>query len=553
MKRSILSLALKTLIFIGFFQKPSTARSAEVLEEIATQRMHIIVIGVSQFSDSFWPNLKWAASDTQTFAQKIGVDSGYRKGASIFLNENATLAKIRTELETIATTATKDDIVLLYVSSHGTLRKGPSHTVEPVIVLHDSNHQSLARSSLSHRELRHWLTRIKSRRKAIVLATCHSGVGKSKFTDEIKEFKRGEKGKPTRSFESISEGSLILAASAQNETALESDDLKSDVYSHFLFESLDAGDKNSDGAVSLLEAHDYARLRTYAYTKGRQRPTVDAQMIGDADFPIKGRRNRTGQPILEAYSSKYEGFLVGVGKGEPIELPTAMPLSDGDNRITITESAAEYKRSFLVTASPGDIVTLDALLKPPPYWIAGAIVHNTVDDVRFEKITGSRHFTDTQLRLGMRRDAWSLAALYNRGGSLNASPLPNLRSNLSHSALGIEIGRSFSPINRFQKFEIQPLTHLFASTRTLSFQDKATSESLSSDVTSYGIGYGVTLSNPIPLYIPKIGKNTIHVDLSFVKTHEKTSNFSPFGSMSFNSTAGRLGLTLRFGGTGVEI
>lgn len=550
---SIHSLTLQILLCFSMIGSVCTARADEIFEETNLKRLHLVVIGVSKFSDSFWPDLKWAASDAKAFSEKIGAGTDYKKGISLFINEDATLSAIRFKLKAVASTARENDVVLLYISSHGTLRKGPENTIDPVVVLHDSSHTTLARSSLPHSELRSWLSAIKSRRKAIVLATCHSGVGKSKFTEEIREFKRGEKGKTLRSLESISEGSLILAASARNETALESDDLKADVYSHFLLESLDAGDKNSDGAVSLLEAHDYARLRTYAFTKGRQRPTVEAQMIGDADFPIKGRRSQSGKPILEAYSSKYEGYFVGIGKGEPVELPTALPLTNGENTVVVTEPTLEYERRFLINANQGEQVSLDDLLQPQPYWFSAALINSSVSDARFKKVTGSKDFFDSQVRLGVRKEIWSAAALYNFGRNFSTDPLPNLRSTLSHSAAGVEIGMNFAPLSALPKIEIHPITHILFSKRKLTFKDNTTTETFSSNTTSVGIGYGLAVSAPITFSSPTARLRPILLDVAFYRTHELESNFIPFGKLDISSLNGRIGLTIHFGGKGLEI
>lgn len=110
------------------------------------------------------------------------------------LDEKATLTETRRKLSDVTAKAGRDDIVLLYISSHGTLRMGKSNSLEPVVVLYDSDKNNLSRSSLPHSELRRWVSDLKARRKAIILATCHSGVGKSKFTDEVQAFKKGEKG-----------------------------------------------------------------------------------------------------------------------------------------------------------------------------------------------------------------------------------------------------------------------------------------------------------------------------------------------------------------------
>ncbi len=539
--RSIFSAAIAAFV-VSF---SPTAQSAEVLQKKQSSKIHIITIGVSKFSDSFWPELKWARNDANQFAQKIGTGTSLERVNVTLLDEKATLTEIRRKLSDVTTKAGRDDIVLLYISSHGTLRMGKSNSLEPVVVLYDSDKNNLSRSSLPHSELRRWVSELKSRRKAIILATCHSGVGKSKFTDEVQAFKRGEKGVALRPFESVSEGTLILAASSRNETALESDELKADVYSHYLLEGLETADRNGDGAVSLLEAHDYARVRTYAFTKGRQRPTVEAEMIGDADFPVKGRQRNSGLPILEGYSSKYEGYLVGVEKGEPVTLPSALPLSEGKNTIRVYEPFEEQPRQFIVKASTGERILVQDLMASPPFYFGLTAESIMPSDSKFQKITGLSNYFKYKIYAGYRWQFLDISAHYGLKKSFSKDVRYNLRSTLDLTGWGIQSGYVYSPLAGKLQLTIKPSFTLSRQSQTLRFRDNSAEDQQSN--TSNTWAYGYLLESGL-----KLNRYPYALTLGAGQTFEKHS-FEQFGSLNMNAIFYHLGLMWFLGAKAKEL
>ena len=93
-----------------------------------------------------------------------------------------------------------------------------------------------------------------------------------------------------RPIEEVSRASVVLAASDWGETAREDAKLENDIYTHFFVEALRIGaDRNGDGAVTVSEAHDYARRMTYEYTNGRQRPSAETAEVGADPIVLVGR------------------------------------------------------------------------------------------------------------------------------------------------------------------------------------------------------------------------------------------------------------------------
>ena len=242
----------------------------------------------------------------------------------------------------------------------------------------------------------------------MVFATCHSGIGKSKLPPPIEKLVSENKGKIV-SFDEVSEGSLILAA-ATKENPPGKIVASEDIYTHFLLEALETYDRNQDGMISALEAHDYAKDKTWTYTRGKQRPTAEVRFIGDADIPLNGKRKRQGLPILEAYDESLADFSIQVGGNRKGTLPSAFPLENGRNQIRIYDPLGDLVAQYEVKLKPGEVIDIQTLLQPPPFGLS--IDRSTLNwhNSNFKKLTGdsssleyrlSAYYNFRNLRLGL--------------------------------------------------------------------------------------------------------------------------------------------------------
>jgi hypothetical protein len=324
-----------------------------------------------------------------------------------------------------------------------------------VAVLHDTpgggaaadaagDGDGLAERGLSHRRLAAWLERLPARRKLVIYATCHGGVGKSKLAPSVERLVRSAKGEAAfAALEDVSEGTLVLAAAAGSEAAREDDRLRGDVYTHYLLEGADAFDRNRDGMVTALEAHDYAKERTYAWSKGRQRPTAEAQMIGDADVPLVGTRKRSGLPVLEAYDQEWSGFSIAVDGGVKGKLPLAFPLKAGGegSRVSLFGPGDEGKKGrkplaeFEVQGERGERIDLADVLAPPPWLVSFEVVRESWDDAAFERLAGTSSWGATRLSGSFRQElggeTWTLGVAATPEREVGDDLRPSLEARLA--------------------------------------------------------------------------------------------------------------------------
>jgi hypothetical protein len=332
-------------------------------------------------------------------AQALGKGTELKLRTTSLVDGKATKAGVEAELKRIKGQAKPRDTVVVYVSSHGTLAETASGELEKVVVLHDTDKERVGSTGLPHRRLVDWLEELPARRKLLIFATCHAGVGKSRLSPRIERMLSSAKGRGLAPLSEVSEGALILAAATKGEAAREDDKLGGDIYTHFLLEGLKIYDRNRDGVVTALEAHDYAKEKTYAFTKGRQRPTADARLIGDADVPLRGTKVRSGLPVLEAYDEEMAGFAVQIDGNVKGKLPMAFPLNpDGSTRVALFAPDSGRKlATYEVAALHGGTVTLEEVMAPPPFDVGVAAGEERWMDSAFARLGSKTKKSYTEL------------------------------------------------------------------------------------------------------------------------------------------------------------
>ncbi|MEQ9495898.1 MAG: caspase family protein [Deltaproteobacteria bacterium] len=316
-----------------------------------------LVAGIDTFADDAWPALRYAEKDARDVAAALADD----------FDEVRTIEGIvtrgRLEAELAALEATSDyDTVVVYLSTHGTLAYDDAGQLDRVLVLHDTTKTDPRRTGLAYGALTARLERIRARQKLVILAACHSGAGKSKLDPglaaELSTLKDGFFSEPHLV---TGEGQIILAASAFGETAREDVTLENDIYTHFFLKALDAAfDLDEDGAITALEAHHYARRETIAYTAGKQRPTLTAEVVGVDPIVLRGRRVRLGRPMIAGFSGPFVGARLEVDGREKGVLPGTFVIEDGARRVRVFRpGAAEPMFDEIVDADAGAVVVLD--------------------------------------------------------------------------------------------------------------------------------------------------------------------------------------------------
>ena len=215
-----------------------------------------LVIGIGKFQDKTIAPLNFTTKDARDFAALLQ-NKAYGRFRSdhvhLLLDEQASTKNIKAELNWIARNAGRDDLALIYLTSHGSPREADVGVGElNYVITHDTEtdgEDSLYSTALPMIDLVNAVkTRIKARRAVVLLDTCHSGGA---MTGE-----KGIKVAPTvapatspspQILENLSQGAgrVIIASSQVKESSFESPKLKNGYFTYFLIRALQ-GNKGLD-------------------------------------------------------------------------------------------------------------------------------------------------------------------------------------------------------------------------------------------------------------------------------------------------------------------
>ena len=301
-----------------------------------------LIVGINDFEDERFPALRYAQTDAEAMAKALAPNFD-EVMLKVSAKDTSRTAILRALSELGAKAGHPEDTVFIYFSSHGSLAREPGGALKRYLVVHDSSMALLAETGLPIEGLVRVLDAMGSRRKVLVLATCHSGKGKSQISDSLARALASLKSAQSASFEAVSEASIILTASAFGDTARVSPELGHDIYTHFFLQAMKdgVGDRDQNGAVTASEAHDFARDGTWAFTQGKQRPTAESQILGRDPIVLTGEIQNTGLPVVFSYAPSAEGLEVCVNRQVKGTLPGGVALPAGDHELSIRRRDTE--------------------------------------------------------------------------------------------------------------------------------------------------------------------------------------------------------------------
>ncbi|WP_414653989.1 caspase family protein [Hyalangium sp.] len=336
------------------------------LSDAYAPRRIALLVGITDVQDPQWRDLRYSEKDAQDLAAALRDPARGNFNAVRVLTrpEQTTRAAILSAVRELQKEATRpDDVVVVYFSAHGTLARDGQGELKRYLVTQDASYRAISETALSMDMLKAEFDKLPSRRRLLVLATCHSGSGKSLLPKELEAELTGVKNSfYARPLEESSRASMVFAACDWGETAREDEGLRNDIYTHFLIAGLQgAADRNTDGAVTASEAHDYARRRTFAFTQGRQRPSAEILEVGADPVVLSGSINRTGRPELFSYHPRLDGFTLKVDGEARTELPGGAAVAPGLRTVELTKGDTVLVRREVDMAA-GERLPLEQLL-----------------------------------------------------------------------------------------------------------------------------------------------------------------------------------------------
>ncbi|HVF80771.1 MAG TPA: caspase family protein [Flavisolibacter sp.] len=255
-------------------------------------KIYAVVVGVSSYSDSNIPNLKFAGKDAQAFydflrspnAGSVPVDD-----MALLINTKATRSNIIRELVDKLTRATKEDLVIFYFSGHG---KSGEFENAGYLLGYDTEADNEPATAISMNEIKSKIDRSAAKMKISYIDACHAGLFKS----------NGAKGEANDNAEIIKaylegltnsgDGNAAFLASSARQQSLEDETLGHGVFTYYLIKGLQGeadkeqaeGTGYNNGIVTISEMATYLINKIQKKTKYKQKPSLEGSY--DDEFPL---------------------------------------------------------------------------------------------------------------------------------------------------------------------------------------------------------------------------------------------------------------------------
>jgi uncharacterized caspase-like protein len=254
-----------------------------------------LVIGIGSFVDKNIEPLRYTASDAQSFRDALldpQIGGFPADHVHSLMNDEATTKNIKVQLNWLARSARPNDVVVVYVATHGSSREVDTVGVN-YIITHDTeigasiDPDTLYATALPMVDIANAIaTRVKARRAAIFLDTCYSG---NAATQDVRLIAPGIKN-AAPSAETLNhitqgEGRMVFAAAGTEQESLESDTLKHGFFTYYLVQAL----RQQGGATPLSRIFDYTQQhvsQTVAKEFNMQQNPVMGRSEQSTDFAL---------------------------------------------------------------------------------------------------------------------------------------------------------------------------------------------------------------------------------------------------------------------------
>lgn len=285
--------------------KPAAAISPYVRNKLA------LVVGIGTFKDPKINRLLFTTNDARGFSDTLKKQCGFSY-VQVLLNENATTYNIKTEMDKLAKKAGPEDLVVIYIASHGSPEDLDVAGVN-YIVTYDTEVENLYATAYKMSDLLDDVKkRISAERIVAFLDTCYSGAT---FKEPPKDWTggRGLKIAPYSGLRSSSieerlrsegrdikiapapanvggkkqgVGRVVIASSGQDQKAWESETIQHGYFTHFLIQAL-----NSSKSLSIQALYEYLKKEVPQAVRrernAEQNPTMASSTSGPIEIYLK--------------------------------------------------------------------------------------------------------------------------------------------------------------------------------------------------------------------------------------------------------------------------
>jgi hypothetical protein len=259
--------------------------SAPVAPALPTyvRQKYALVVGIGTFQDKTIRELQFAAKDAQDFATVLKEQGNFRpENVWLLTDKAATRDAILNKVQDIFLLAREDDLVVVYISSHGSAAE-KSQGLDGIsyIVTYDTDPKKKFLRALDYQEFAKQVSLIRARRKVTFLDTCYSGESAAGGKDLVVE--GGVDDRTAQRFLS-GEGSFVIMSSDKKERSWESDSIRNSYFTHYIVEFL----RRSKEPPSIKELFAYVSTKVPdAVAREKQQPQHPQMLPADGPADVR--------------------------------------------------------------------------------------------------------------------------------------------------------------------------------------------------------------------------------------------------------------------------
>ena len=245
--------------------KPTAQTTKSKADSFKEINVYALVVGIATYNHM--QSLKYTDDDAYHFYALLKSPEGGAipdKNVKILIDDAATTKAIKEELQSLASRADENDVVLLYMSGHG---------LDGAFVPSDFDG---FKGHIPYDDILGILNNSNAKHKLFITDACHSGSmlaqARSPFTVALENF--------YSAYNSAKSGTAVMMSSKKEEVSLEYGGLRQGVFSHFLIRGMKGeADGNFDKLITVTELYDYVSKNVKSYTSNAQNPAI----MGDYD------------------------------------------------------------------------------------------------------------------------------------------------------------------------------------------------------------------------------------------------------------------------------
>jgi Caspase domain len=265
-----------------------------------------LVVGIGTFKDPKINPLSFASNDARELAKTLTAQCRF-DDVRVLVDAEATRRNILTGLDNIARSAQPEDLVVIYVASHGSPQDLDSAGVN-YIVAYDSEVDNLFATSYKMKDLLDDIqTRIPAQRVVAFLDTCYSGATfnqkPAKWVAETRGLSVQSSGPALDSIKNSLHdaqrnvrlgavasgdgrrqqgiGRVIIASSRQNQQAWESESINHGYFTYYLIEAL-----KRQGGLSVQNLFVYLSTEVPKAVKKDRNAEQNPTMVWSVEAPV---------------------------------------------------------------------------------------------------------------------------------------------------------------------------------------------------------------------------------------------------------------------------